>query len=80
MLVSKTLRSCVAVLVFVPLKSAPGSKALADPLGVAASIPINRNPCTNDSANCYPGKWLAISSAESERNSQPPSYSVKGNR
>ena len=45
MLVSKTLPQDVAFLVFVLLKSAPGSKARADHLGVATSIPINLNHC-----------------------------------
>ncbi|MBU0904114.1 MAG: hypothetical protein KKF57_02925 [Firmicutes bacterium] len=50
MLVSQTLPHDVAFLVCVHLKAAsfamlsPGSKALANPLGVAVSIPINTNP------------------------------------
>ena len=43
MLVSKTLPQDVAILVFVPLKSAPGSKARANHPGVIASVSISKN-------------------------------------
>jgi len=43
MLVSKTLPRDVAFLVFVHLRSAPGSKARANPLGVATSISISKS-------------------------------------
>ncbi len=42
MLVSKTLRSRVAIIVFVPLNYAPGSSVRSVSARVAASIPVNK--------------------------------------